>query len=76
MKVKELIGILQQYDSETLVVVEGYKNGVDVPLAPVEVMIRLNVHSEYYYGSHEISNKSAATTKVVYLQRPDRYQGQ
>lgn len=72
MKVKELIQSLQQFDPEALVVVDGYEDGMTEPLPPTEVKILLNVHTEDYYGPHDLALKGdiEESVKAVYLQRP------
>lgn len=72
MKVKELLSLLQQCDPEALVVVDGYEDGLDDPLPPVEVSIRLNVHPEDYYGPHAIAEDNETGVRAVYLKRPYR----
>jgi hypothetical protein len=54
MKVKELIQKLQEYDPETMVVVNGYEGGVNACSVCREESIKLGVNSEWYYGNHEI----------------------
>ena len=53
MKVKDLIEALQTYDQDLMVIRSGYEGGVEeITTAELEV-IALNVHEEWYYGSHE-----------------------
>jgi hypothetical protein len=54
MKVKQLIEMLQQFDPEMLVMVQGYEGGIDAPEKLYQTAIRLNVHEEWYYGKHEV----------------------
>jgi hypothetical protein len=54
MKVKELIEKLQKYDSEQMVVINGYEGGVNACSCCKEERIKLSVNSEWYYGNHEI----------------------
>ena len=54
MKVKELIEKLQKFDPELLVMVDGYEGGVDYPQEPYQAFVRLDVHSEWYYGDHQL----------------------
>jgi hypothetical protein len=54
MKVKQLIEMLQQFDPEMLVMVQGYEGGIDAPEKPYQTPIRLNVHEHWYYGKHEV----------------------
>ena len=58
MKVKELIGQLQKFDPELLVMVQGYEGGIDAPEKPYQTPIRLNVNEEWYYGKHEVHRVS------------------
>jgi hypothetical protein len=53
MKVKELIGMLQAYDGEMLVVTSGYEGGYDEIAKTEEIELKLNVNEEWYYGPHE-----------------------
>lgn len=52
MNVHELIEALSQFDPETRVVVAGYESGFNdiTQIQPCE--IRLNVHQDWFYGSH------------------------
>lgn len=52
MNIRELIETLSQFDPETRVVVAGYENGFNdiTQIQPCE--IRLNVHQDWFYGSH------------------------
>lgn len=58
MTVKELIEKLQQFDDQLMVVIDGYEGGVDEPKDPVEVIIKMNHHKEWYYGKHEIHHEN------------------
>ena len=76
MKVKELIEQLSKMDPEAMVVVDGYEGGVDELKKITEEEVYLNVHHEYYYGSHELSYnlfgapQDCQKTKVIYIPRP------
>jgi hypothetical protein len=57
MTVKELIQVLSRIeDQETRVMVKGYERGVEdiSNNTPAIVNVALNVHTEWYYGDHEI----------------------
>ena len=54
MKVKELIEKLQRYDSEQMVVINGYEGGDDEIKEVKEIKLKLNVNKAWYYGKHEI----------------------
>ena len=57
MKVKELIELLSQMNPELMVVIGGYEGGVD-EIDKFEMCdIELNVHTEWYYGKHEVLEK-------------------
>jgi len=62
MKVKKLIELLSQMDSELMVVVAGYEGGVDemdkYELCDVEL-----INTEWYYGKHEILEKGEEPKK-------------
>ena len=57
MKVKELIEELQKHDPERMVVVAGYEGGYDEISGAGEIRLKLNAHTEWYYGNHEENDK-------------------
>lgn len=58
MTAQELIDRLSALpDRSVRVVVRGYEGGVDGVTEIVPVTIALNVHSEWYYGRHEIQDR-------------------
>ena len=74
MKVKELIEVLSQLDSELMVVVAGYEGGVNEVDKSELCDIELNVNNEWYYGKHEMlaegdksRNKDSTIVKGVRL---------
>lgn len=74
MKVKELIEVLSQLDSELMVVVAGYEGGVNEIKKYKLCDIELNVNDEWYYGKHEMlaegdkpRNKDSTIVKGVQL---------
>jgi len=54
MKVKDLIKELQSYDPELMVVIDGYEGGVDEATKAIDVSLKLDVNTEWYYGKHEV----------------------
>ena len=54
MKVKDLIAALQARDPEHMVVIPGYEGGVTELIGLKTVTIALNVHTEWYYGEHDV----------------------
>jgi len=58
MKVKELIEKLQSFDPELMVIVSGYEGGVDEVKYAANVKIKLDVHTEWYYGKHEVADRN------------------
>ena len=53
MTIKELIELLGQYPQETRVVVAGYESGFnDISKANL-IRLRLDAHTEWWYGQHE-----------------------
>jgi hypothetical protein len=54
MKVKQLIEKLQSYDPEIMVIIGGYEGGVDEAKHAIDVKIKLDVYTEWYYGKHEV----------------------
>ena len=74
MKVKQLIEVLSQLDSELMVVVAGYEGGVNEVDKSELCNIELNVNDEWYYGKHEMlakgeepQNKDSTIVKGVKL---------
>jgi len=57
MKVKELIEELQKHDPEIMVVVAGYEGGYDEISGARDIRLKLNAHTEWYYGNHEENDK-------------------
>ena len=54
MTVEELIAKLQTMPQKAMVTVNGYEGGVNEVTAIGEpAPLSLNVHEEWYYGSHE-----------------------
>lgn len=70
MKVKDLITLLSQMPAEVDVVVKGYEGGVDDVVNMKLVKIKRDVHSEWYYGRHEIDDEG--DIQVVFVQREER----
>ena len=70
MKVKDLLAQLSQMPSDADVVVKGYEGGVDDVVNVKLVKIKKDVHSEWYYGRHEIEEDG--DIQVVYIQREER----
>ena len=66
MKVSELIIMLQECDPDKEIVLRGYEGGILNASGTKNTTIRLNVHTEWYYGPHEeIEN--------YYGDTPDKY---
>jgi len=57
MKVKELIEELQKHDPAKMVVVAGYEGGYDEISGAGEIRLKLNAHTEWYYGKHELDDE-------------------
>jgi hypothetical protein len=70
MKVKDLLALLSQMPADADVVVKGYEGGVDDVVNVKLVKIKKDVHSEWYYGRHEIDEDG--DVQVVFLQREER----
>jgi hypothetical protein len=60
VKVGELIEHLRKFDQEMLLVVDGYEGGVESPLEPVLVEIKLDVNTAWYYGKHAVIHEDDA----------------
>jgi hypothetical protein len=59
MTVGELIAKLQEFDQNTMVVVDGYEGGVDELTTVQTVSIALGYNVEgWYYGDHEVVTDS------------------
>jgi hypothetical protein len=53
MTVKQLKELLNEYPDDMLVVVSGYEGGFnDISDAEI-IVLKRDVHSEWYYGRHE-----------------------
>ncbi len=70
MKAKDLLALLSQMPADADVVVKGYEGGVDDVVNVKLVKIKKDVHSEWYYGRHEIDEDG--DTQVVFIQREER----
>lgn len=53
MKVKELIEQLKTQDPEAMVVVRGYEGGFSEVDEIGKQSLKLNVHTDWYYGEHD-----------------------
>ena len=67
MTVKELIIILQEFDEDNLVLVDGYEGGVTKKFEIIKSKITSNVNKEWYYGESEIDPDGKI--EVVYVSR-------
>jgi hypothetical protein len=68
MKVKDLIEKLQSFDPELIVVVKGYEGGVDEAEYAADVSLKLNAHTEWYYGKHEVTlNDEPFDCEAIYI---------
>lgn len=67
MTVGELIKRLQEYDPETMVVVNGYEGGVNACSSCKEESIKLGANSEWYYGNHEIVRNGEFDCKAILI---------
>ncbi len=65
MTVKELINKLQSYPTDVRVVVEGYEGGYDDIDITRQISIKLNVNKEWYYGTHEESEKKNVVHAIL-----------
>lgn len=54
MNVAQLIEQLQNLPQDCMVVCRGYEGGVNEVMDVNSVNLKLNVHSAWYYGAHEI----------------------
>ena len=76
MKIKELKELLNQYDENYCVVVDGYEGGYDDLLKNgiYTIDIVRNVNSESFYGNHDIPPRNCDKKKetVLLLSRPHK----
>lgn len=70
MKVKDLLDLLSQMPADVDVVVKGYEGGADDIVNVKLVKIKKDVHTEWYYGRHEIDENG--DVQAVYIQREER----
>lgn len=70
MKVKDLLDLLSQMPADVNVVVKGYEGGADDIVNVKLVKIKKDVHTEWYYGRHEIDENG--DVQAVYIQREER----
>ena len=70
MKVKDLLDLLSQMPADVNVVVKGYEGGADDVVNVKLVKIKKDVHTEWYYGRHEIDENG--DVQAVYIQREER----
>ena len=70
MKVKDLLDLLSQMPADVDVVVKGYEGGADDVVNVKLVKIKKDVHTEWYYGRHEIDENG--DVQAVYIQREER----
>lgn len=54
MKIKELIALLTQLDSELEVYLKGYEGGVTELKTVAEVEVAKNHNIDWWYGPHEV----------------------
>ena len=64
MIVKELIEKLQSLPQDAIVVVSGYEGGVNEVGDATECNLELNVHTDWYYGAHEITDNEGGVVGV------------
>jgi hypothetical protein len=67
MTVQELMQILSGLDPDLPVVVAGYERGFNDVTQVKPVSIMLNVNSEWYYGSHDLSQNAENDDKSTPL---------
>lgn len=53
MTVKQLIEKLQGFDPEAMAVVAGYEGGYNEISDAGDIVLKLNVNKEWYYGKHK-----------------------
>ena len=54
MKIKELIALLTQLDSELEIYLKGYEGGVVELRTVAEVEVAKNYNVDWWYGPHEV----------------------
>lgn len=71
--VGELITLLQEFDADLPIIVDGYEGGFDYPLDPQEIEIVTDVNTESYYGAHDIpsdAKEKERAVRAIYIPRP------
>jgi hypothetical protein len=63
MTAQQLIEKLQQLDPEMRIFVDGYEGGYNDPSISEIRNIALDVHTEWYYGTHEDAASELAVDK-------------
>jgi hypothetical protein len=65
MTAQQLIEKLQQFDPEMRIFVDGYEGGYsDANVSEIRD-IALDVHTDWYYGTHEDAASDLAAGKVI-----------
>ena len=67
MKVKQLIEKLKLCDPELMVVVRGYEDGVNEAENAAQVKLRLDVNTEWYYGTHEVADEDLFDCEAIFI---------
>ena len=66
MTIKELIKIFEKLPEDTLVLVDGYEDGLSDIALPHFVNVDLNVNFEDYYGPHSIAENGKIKAVVLH----------
>ena len=70
MTIKELKEKINSYPDDLRVLVDGYEGGFSEISEVKKTKVKLNVHTESYYGPHE--DTEDADTEVIIVRRESR----
>ena len=70
MTAKELIGVLQKLDPDTLIVVDGYEGDYDAPKGAEQIYVTGPCETKWYYGDYkDCPEDEPGAMKALYLIR-------
>lgn len=70
MTIKELKEKINSYPDDLRVLVDGYEGGFSEISEVKKTKVKLNIHTESYYGPHE--DTEDADTEVIIIRRESR----
>jgi hypothetical protein len=66
LTIKELKEKLSQYSDDLRILVDGYEGGFSEISAVKKIKVKLNVHSESYYGPHDETKDADVDVVVIH----------